>query len=117
MARLKEQREKVPEKKSAAERRTTKTAIFVEMIIFATLFASNAVFASGADVVTAKFDILKNIIASIISSIGIIITLWGIFEVGNSMQMGEGGATSQAMKRVGGGLVMVVAPQLLTLLV
>ena len=115
MDRLEE--EKVLKKKSAADRRAAKAGMLIEIVLFATLFASNTVLASDAGAVTAKFDVLKDIIASIVSSIGIIITLWGIFEVGNSMQTGEGGATSQAMKRVGGGLVMVVAPQLLTLLV
>lgn len=66
--------------------------------------------------VTAKFEVLKNIVAAIISAIGVIVTLWGIFELGSAMQAQEGGAQVQAFKRIGGGLVMAIAPQLLTLL-
>lgn len=79
------------------------------------LFTSQPVLASGAGAVTAKFNILKEIVATVVSSIGTIVTLWGLFEFGNSMQTQEGGAQSQAMKRISGGLVMVIAPQLLLL--
>ena len=79
------------------------------------LFSSQPVLASGAGAVTAKFNILKDIVATVVSSIGTIVTLWGLFEFGNSMQTQEGGAQSQAMRRIGGGLVMVIAPQLLAL--
>lgn len=79
------------------------------------LFSSQPVLASGAGAVTAKFNILKDIVATVVSSIGTIVTLWGLFEFGNSMQTQEGGAQSQAMRRIGGGLVMVIAPQLLVL--
>lgn len=81
------------------------------------LLASQPVLASGAEAVTAKFNILKDIVATVVSSIGTIVTLWGLFEFGNSMQTQEGGAQSQAMRRVGGGLVMVIAPQLLLLFI
>lgn len=79
------------------------------------LLTSQPVLASGAGAVTAKFNILKEIVATVVSSIGTIVTLWGLFEFGNSMQTQEGGAQSQAMKRISGGLIMVIAPQLLLL--
>lgn len=79
------------------------------------MFTSLPVMASGAGAVTAKFNILQEIVATVVSSIGTIITLWGLFEFGNAMQTQEGGAQSQAMKRISGGLVMVIAPQLLLL--
>lgn len=78
-----------------------------------------AVFALGArpvyaDEIQTAFNNLQSIVASFVSSIGMIICLWGIFEFGNSMQGGGDGAmTSMALKRIGGGLVMIIAPQLL----
>lgn len=87
----------------------------VAVCLMLALFTSQPVLASGAGAVTAKFNILKEIVATVVSSIGTIVTLWGLFEFGNSMQTQEGGAQSQAMKRISGGLVMVIAPQLLLL--
>ena len=74
------------------------------------------VFASSA-IITSKFNTLKDIVAGVVTAIGAIVVLWGIFEFGNAMQTQDGGAQSQALKRIGGGLVMVIASQLLALLV
>lgn len=47
------------------------------------------------------------------SSIGEIVLLWGFLELGTSMQSQEGSMQAGAFKRVGGGIVMVLGPQLL----
>lgn len=91
-------------------------ALMMITLIASVIFIAMPVYAANTSAVTAKFDTLQDIVSSIISSIGTIVVLWGIFEFGNSMQTQEGGAQSQAMKRIGGGLVMVIAPQLLALL-
>lgn len=76
-----------------------------------------AVFAADAgSIVTEKFEILQDIILSVVTAIGVIIALWGIFELGNAMQKHDGSAMSSAFKRIGGGLIMIVAPKLLPLL-
>lgn len=80
------------------------------------VFASQA--ASGDySSITAPFDTLKGLVAAILSSIGYIVTLWGIGEWGISYQSSEGTMQAQAFKRIGGGFVMVMAPQILSLLV
>lgn len=91
------------------------TAIF--LCTFLLISFNVPVFASGEEIITTKFDTVKNIVAAIVTAIGGLVTLWGIFEFGNAMQTQEGGAQSQALKRIGGGLVMIVASQLVTLLV
>lgn len=77
------------------------------------------VFAASTDYssITAPFDTLKGLVAAILSSIGYIVTLWGIGEWGISYQSSEGTMQAQAFKRIGGGFVMVMAPQILSLLV
>lgn len=65
---------------------------------------------------TTQFDIFKNLIATIVSCIGIIISLWGISEFGMAMQGNDGMMQSHSFKRIAGGLVMVLAPQILTIL-
>lgn len=68
--------------------------------------------ASGAAIVTQSFKTLQEIVTAIVSSIGSIILLWGFFEWGTSLQSQEGVMQASAFKRIGGGLVMVIAPQL-----
>ena len=72
----------------------------------------------GLEDIGAKFDVLKSLAVSIISGIGMIICLWGIAEWGLSLQSPDGGMTqAQSLKRIGGGLVMIFASQILALIV
>ena len=65
-------------------------------------------------IVTGAFNNLTAIITAIVSSIGSIILLWALFEIGVSMQSQEGTMQAMGFKRVGGGLVMTLAPQLVS---
>lgn len=67
---------------------------------------------SGAQAITAKFDIAKELMAAVVTSIGVMVILWGIFQLGSSMQSQEGSMRTQALERIGGGLIMTLAPQL-----
>ena len=66
--------------------------------------------------ITTQFDTFKDLVATIISCIGIIISLWGISEFGMAMQGNDGMMQSHSFKRIAGGLVMVLAPQILAIL-
>lgn len=66
--------------------------------------------------ITTQFDTLKNLVATIVSGIGVIISLWGISEFGMAMQGNDGMMQSHSFKRIAGGLIMVLAPQILTIL-
>ena len=70
---------------------------------------------TGADVISQGFEGLLDIVTALISSIGTIILLWGFFEWGLSLQGQDGFTQSTAFKRIGGGLVMILAPQLLNI--
>ena len=65
---------------------------------------------SGAQAITAKFDIAKELMAAVVTSIGVMVILGGIFQLGSCMR-------TQALERIGGGLIMTLAPQLLVVLV
>lgn len=78
------------------------------------LFPTNVFASSGADTVTNGFKSLMDIVKALISSIGAIVLLWGFFEWGTSMQSQDGVMQSTAFKRIGGGLIMVLAPQLIS---
>ena len=90
-------------------------SVFGAFTIFCMIFG-DAAMASNADaVITAQFDVLLDIVTSIVSSIGTIVTLWGISEWGIAFQGQDGTSQAHAFKRIAGGLVMILAPQLLTL--
>ncbi len=70
----------------------------------------------NADVIIGnKFDVFYSIVAAIVSAIGSIITLWGICEWGIAFQGQDGTSQAHAFKRIAGGMVMLLAPQLMLL--
>lgn len=83
------------------------------VIYFASGHMAYAADANG--IITAQFDTLLGIVTAIISSIGTIVTLWGISEWGIAFQSQDGTAQAHAFKRIAGGLVMLLAPQLINL--
>lgn len=93
----------------------TITKTFFSMFILTILMTCTPVYATeAANVVIAKFTAFQNLLGGIISSIGSIITLWGISEWGIAFQGSEGTMQANAFKRIGGGFVMAMAPQILS---
>lgn len=93
--------------KTAAE-----AGMILAMIMMA--FPMN-VFAAGEEVV-AGINSLEGLLANIVTAIGTIIILWGIFELGTAQQSHDPAQTPLAIKRITGGLIMFFAPQILILL-
>ena len=62
------------------------------------------------------FDAIYQVIAAIVSAIGSIFLLWGLFEWAQSLNTQDGGAQSIAFKRIGSGLVATLAPQIITVI-
>lgn len=80
------------------------------------LLAGNTAMAAEVDgIISTSFDTLFSLVANIISAIGSILTLWGIGEWGIAFQTQDGGTQAHAFKRIAGGLVMILAPQIITL--
>ena len=80
-------------------------------------FAVNVpVFAAGnvdTSQITGGFDAIYQVIAAIVSAIGSIFLLWGLFEWAQSLNTQDGGAQSIAFKRIGSGLIATLAPQII----
>lgn len=91
------------------------------MVLLLAICVCNPVFAeetgAGAGVVTSGMQNLQDIVSAFVSSVGSIVVLWGLFEFGNALQSNDGMMQSAAFKRIGGGLIMTIGPQLLALLV
>lgn len=104
-------------KKRNIRARIMKTAA---LLVFGTaVLAGQGLTANAANtsIVTEKFDVLKDIVTAVISCIGVIYTLWGISEWGMGFQSQDGMTQAQSLKRIGGGLIMILAPQILSILV
>ncbi|CVI67950.1 hypothetical protein BN3660_01044 [Eubacteriaceae bacterium CHKCI004] len=67
-------------------------------------------------VIQTGFTSLYQVVASIVSNIGQLFLLWGVFEMAASMNTQDGMAQSSAFKRVGGGLIACIAPQIIPLI-
>ncbi len=85
-------------------------------------YPQTAVFAAdeqvtGAQLVSNSVGKVYDILAAFVSSIGSIIVLWMLFEMGMAVQSQEGTMQANGIKRVGGGLIMVLAPQLISALI
>ena len=78
--------------------------------------ADSAETSGAVNIVTAKFEFLVDLVFGIISSLGLLYTGWGISEWGIAFQSSEGTMQGQALKRIGGGIVMALAPQLAPIL-
>lgn len=104
------------------ERWRSRVARLAFLFIFGTaMLCEPALFSNAATIdtssITSSFDNLKSIVTAIISSIGVIITLWGVSEWGIAFQGQDGTMQATAFKRIAGGLVMILAPQIVDLLV
>ena len=85
---------------------------YPQMAVFA---ADDSV--TGAQLVSKSVGKVYDILAAFVSSVGSIIVLWMLFEMGMAVQSQEGTMQANGIKRVGGGLIMVLAPQLISALI
>ncbi len=92
--------------------------LFVFIVMY---YPQTAVFAAdaseGAQLVSDTVGKVYDIMAAFVSSVGAIIVLWMLFEMGMAVQSQEGTMQANGIKKVGGGLVMVLAPQLISALI
>lgn len=96
-------------------KRNARKLIILLMVACAYVLYTQPVLAAGtgAQVISQGFQNLMDIVTALVSAIGAIILLWGFFEWGVSLQSQDGVMQSSAFKRIGGGVVMVLAPQLI----
>ena len=92
--------------------------LFVFIVMY---YPQTAVFAAdaseGAQLVSNSIGKVYDMMAAFVSSVGSIIVLWMLFEMGLAVQSQEGTMQANGIKKVGGGLVMGLAPQLISALI
>lgn len=106
------------QKKNSREFWKKQKKLFLFLTVLALTGASQmTAFAAGANgVIQSGFNAVYQIIAAIVSSIGSLFLLWGVFEWAQSLNTQDGGAQSAAFKRIGSGIVATVAPQIIPLI-
>ena len=106
------------QKKDSREYWKKQKKLFLFLTVLALTGASQmTAFAAGANgVIQSGFNAVYQIIAAIVSSIGSLFLLWGVFEWAQSLNTQDGGAQSAAFKRIGSGIVATVAPQIIPLI-
>ncbi|HEY9574170.1 MAG TPA: hypothetical protein VIR32_01385 [Lachnospiraceae bacterium] len=77
-------------------------------------FSSFATPVFAAEVVNGKFDTLYSLVSAIISNVGIFFLLWGVFEFATAWMGGDGSMQANAFKKMAGGIVAILAPELVT---
>ena len=91
-----------------------KTAGKAGMALFLLALPVNA--AAATNSITSAFDSIYDIIAAIVSSIGQLYLLWGVFEWATALNSTDGSMQSMAFKRIAAGLVACLAPQIIKLI-
>ena len=106
------------QKKDSREFWKKQKKLFLFLTVLALTGSSQmTAFAAGANgVIQSGFNAVYQIIAAIVSSIGSLFLLWGVFEWAQSLNTQDGGAQSAAFKRIGSGIVATVAPQIIPLI-
>lgn len=80
------------------------------------LLLCTPVFAAGEDIISSGFQVIYTLIAAVVSGFGSVLLLWGFLEWGISFNTQDGGAQSMAFKRIAGGLIIAVVPQLIPII-
>lgn len=99
--------------------RTVKRAVpafFTAYCYFSMYVPVYAAKAAGTSVITSGFNSLYEIVAAIVSSIGQLLLLWGVFEWATALNSQDGTMQSMAFKRIASGLVACLAPQIVTVI-
>ena len=76
------------------------------VFMFMALSMQVSVHGAGTTPISTPLNTLLTIVTDLVTGIGSIITLYGIFEFGNAQQTQDGAAKSFAIQRISGGLIM-----------
>ena len=107
---------KLTEKKNSIKKMIDKAGKVAACAAFATVLWTTNVYASGADVVTAPLNNLKNLVIAIIGAVGVIILAKNVMEFAQSYQQQDSSSMNSAIKGIVAGLIMAGISTVLTFL-
>ena len=104
------------EKKKKAKKMINRISSITAGAAMATMLYTTNVYASGAEVVTAPLNNLKNLVTAIIGAVGVIILAKNVMEFAQSYQQQDSSSMNSAIKGIVAGLIMAGISTVLTFL-
>ena len=95
--------------------RRKRRMISIGAVIGAILFSLYAS-AAATEAVTQKLGSLNELVLGIVTAAGVIVLAWGIFEFATAYQSHDTSQQTMSLKKVVSGIIMVAAPQIVSLL-
>ena len=92
-------------------------AAAVAALAMVLLAGTDIVLASGGAGVVAGINTLKDTLITIIQAIGVVVIVWGVFELGKAFTQHDSASKIQAMGPIIGGAIMVAASIVVSLFV
>ena len=92
------------------------TAIAFACFLLAAFMPVQVFAAPNTGAISTSFKSIYNIIAAIVTSIGQLYLLWGVFEWATSLNSQDGTAQSMAFKRIAAGLIACMAPTIISMI-
>lgn len=89
------------------------SSLYLQAFYGITAFATSS---TAQEIVNAEFAGFNAFLTAVVSSVGSLIVTWAIFEFGMAQQTNDGMQTSSAIKRGAGGLLMISASTILTII-
>ena len=106
--------------RTGEEKRETALRLGILLAVLSCLLAACSPFpvlaATNTGAISNSFKSIYNIIAAIVTSIGQLYLLWGVFEWATSLNSQDGTAQSMAFKRIAAGLVACMAPTIISMI-
>lgn len=102
--------------KAAVRAGAVDTALVLMCCLLAACAPLPVMAAGNTGAITTSFKSIYNIIAAIVTSIGQLYLLWGVFEWATSLNSQDGTAQSMAFKRIAAGLVACMAPTIISMI-
>ena len=92
-------------------------AAVVAALAMVLLAGTDIVLASGGAGVVTGINTLKDTLITIIQAIGVVVIVWGVFELGKAFTQHDSASKIQAMGPIIGGAIMVAASIVVSLFV
>ena len=97
--------------------RAIKAVAIAAFMVAAIVAGSAPVFASGGAGVVTGINTLKDTLITIIQAVGVVVIVWGVFELGKAFTQHDSASKIQAMGPIIGGAIMVAASIVVSLFV
>lgn len=93
------------------DRRIMQCTVFI--VMFVMLLLPMPVYAAE---VTSKLNSLYDLVLNIVTGAGVIVLAWGVFEFAMAYQSHDSAQQTMSLKKVVAGIIMVGAPQIVSML-